>query len=504
MKPKRAPKVKADRGKPEDSGSVRSEDMKRLFRDWRVLMVILLTIAALIAIFPHIDDGKPATALQFGLDLEGGAWLQLEFRAVVAGFDTDRPVEDFVADLQKQLDAEVYLVEENKLEIRKLYTEPELASAFSASGGQLVSYEQGVSRTTAEDVKRILEDKLNSLGTRDARVNTLTSLSGIARYVRVELAGVDMTTARDIVGKQGKFEIRIVTSGNQTEHVLFGDAITSVGVPERDPQQGTWGVPFTLSDAGAAAFRQATIDHNAVNDPDSHELIMLLDNRTVYSAPLSPDLANQLRSGPVRTLSASTGGDQEALDRAMTLEIHLRAGALPVEVSVAGSGSVPASLGDHFKAMCLYAGILAVLTVGAVVYYRYREPAVVFPMMAINVAEIIILLGIARFIQQLDLAAIAGIIAVLGTGIDQLVVITDEVLHEGRVPSPNLYLKRLSRALGIIVVAAATVVIAMLPLVLMDLSTLRGFAIITIIGVLIGVLVTRPAYGRIIMTILSR
>jgi len=175
-----------------------------------------------------------------------------------------------------------------------------------------------------------------------------------------------------------------------------------------------------------------------------------------------------------------------------------------VEVSVAGSGSVPASLGDHFKTMCLYAGILAVLTVGAVVYFRYREPMVVFPMMAINVAEIIILLGIARFIQQLDLAAIAGIIAVLGTGIDQLVVITDEVLHEGRVPSPNLYLKRLSRALGIIVVAAATVVIAMLPLVLMDLSTLRGFAIVTIIGVLIGVLVTRPAYGRIIMTILSR
>ena len=92
----------------------------------------------------------------------------------------------------------------------------------------------------------------------------------------------------------------------------------------------------------------------------------------------------------------------------------------------------------------------------------------------------------------------------VGTGIDQLVVITDEILHEGKVPSPNLYLKRLSRALGIIVVAAATVVIAMLPLALMDLSTLKGFAIITILGVLVGVLVTRPAYGKIIMQILSK
>jgi preprotein translocase subunit SecD len=92
---------------------------------------------------------------------------------------------------------------------------------------------------------------------------------------------------------------------------------------------------------------------------------------------------------------------------------------------------------------------------------------------------------------------------VLGTGIDQLVVITDEILHEGIVPSPNIYLKRLARALTIIVIAAATVLIAMLPLALMDLSTLKGFAIITMMGVLVGVIVTRPAYGKIIMEILS-
>jgi len=142
--------------------------------------------------------------------------------------------------------------------------------------------------------------------------------------------------------------------------------------------------------------------------------------------------------------------------------------------------------------------------VGVVVYYRYREPSIVIPMLAINLSEIIILLGIARFIQQLDLASIAGLIAVIGTGIDQLVIITDEVLHEGRVPSPNLYMKRYGRAFGIIAIAAATVIIAMLPLALMDLSTLRGFAIITILGTMIGILVTRPAYGKVIMEILSK
>jgi preprotein translocase subunit SecD len=155
--------------------------------------------------------------------------------------------------------------------------------------------------------------------------------------------------------------------------------------------------------------------------------------------------------------------------------------------------------------MAILAGVLALVTVGLVVYYRYREPYIVLPMVLINASEIIILLGFIALINfQMDLPTIAGLIAVLGTGIDQLVIITDEILHEGKVPSPNLYLKRLTRALAIIVTAAATVVIAMIPLALMDLSTLKGFAIITILGVLVGVIVTRPAYGKIIMQILSR
>ena len=198
------------------------------------------------------------------------------------------------------------------------------------------------------------------------------------------------------------------------------------------------------------------------------------------------------------------GNGEEGLEDAKKLEIHLRAGALPVDVEIAGSGTVSATLGDHFKTMSVIAGILALMAVAATVYYWYREPSIVLPMIGTNIAEIIILLGIATYLQQLDLASIAGLIAVLGTGIDQLVVITDEVIYEGRVPSENLYLKRFNRALGIIMVAACTTVIAMLPLAVMDLANLRGFAIITILGVLIGVLITRPAYGKIIMAILSK
>ena len=482
------------------------QDIIALLKDWRVALWLILLFGSIIAIGPHIDsNGKFATNLQFGLELQSGAWLQLEFKGEVVGFQTDRPVDQFIGDLRNATDSEVLLVNDNHLEIRKPYTREELAPIFAAAGGTITSYDQGVSRETADDVKRILENKINSLGTKDAKVNTLTGLNNVARYIRVELAGVSMSQAQDIVGKQGKFEIRIVTTGNQTEHVLFGDTITSVGLPRVSPPgSNTWGVSFTLSDAGAKAFRDAAIQSGAVSDPKNHELQMLLDNQIVYSAPLSPDLAANLQKEPSRQLVASTGSGDAGLNAAKNLEIHLRAGALPVDVSVAGSGAVPASLGEYFKMVCIIAGILALAAVAVVIYYRYREPWIVFPMVGINASEIVILLGIATFIQQLDLAAIAGLIAVLGTGIDQLVIITDEILHEGRVPSPNLYQKRLKRAVGIIVASAATVVIAMIPLAVMDLSTLRGFAIITILGVLIGVTITRPAYGRIIMQILSK
>ena len=493
--------------RPERRWQMNGKSIKALLLDWRVAALLVLVLLSVVAIFPHFDqNGNLASNLQYGLDLQQGAWLQLELKGEVVGYTTDQPLDVFFANLTKQLGTEVVPVDATHLEIRKSYSQADLDPIFVSNGGKITSFAQGVSKATAEDAKRILENKINTLGTKDAKVNTLTGLNNVARYIRVELAGVDMKQAQEIVGKQGKFEIRVITANNQTEHVLFGDAITSVQPPTQEPAGSDhWGVSFTLSESGAAAFQTAAIQSGATADPANHNLVMILDNQTVYSAPLSTDLAGKIQSQPITQLFASTGTGKYGTQEATNLEIHLRAGALPVDVSIAGSGGVSAPLGERYKTMSLLAGVFALITVGFVIYYRYRESSIVLPMVLINASEVIILLGFIALIRfQMDLPTIAGLIAVMGTGIDQLVVITDEILHEGKVPSPNLYLKRLSRALSIIVVAAATVVIAMLPLALMDLSTLKGFAIITILGVLVGVIVTRPAYGRIIMEILSK
>lgn len=475
-------------------------------KDLRVLLVIVLVIIALAAIFvPMGDRGDAMTNLQFGLDLDGGSWIQLEFQAEVVPIGTGADVNDVAAKIGEALDCTVVPIDQYHLEVQKDAIEEELRAATAAAGATFISYENGVGTTTAETVKRILESKVNNLGTNDVKVNTLINANSVAQYVRVEMAGVDMQTAQEIVGKQGLFEIRIVTTGNETAHVLYGDSVASVQNPAQNPAgSDNWGVGFNLNNDGAKALQQACIQYGATTNPQAHNLNMYLDGAEVYSAPLSNDLAVQIATHPVNSLYAGTGSGEEGHQQAQELEIHLRAGALPVQVEIAGSGSTSAALGDYFKIVCLIAGLAALAAVAVMIYLRYRVAEIVLPMIATNMAEIIILLGIAVFIQQLDIAAIAALIAVLGTGIDQLVIITDEVVHEGKVPSPTLYLKRLTRALAIIMTSAATVVIAMFSLIVMDLSTLKGFAIISILGILIGVLITRPAYGKIVMDIMAK
>jgi len=476
-----------------------------MVKDYRIAIYLILTIASVIIIFPHPTPTGIETNLQFGLDLDGGSWLQLEYQAIVVKFKSEMTIDKFIPALKEKIEGEVLQVDEDTLEIRKGLSEEEIRNIFSDLDTALISYTPGVTKETANDIKRIMENKINSLGTQDAKVYVITGLNGISRYVRIEMAGVSMGQAKELVGKQGKFETRFHTTGNDTVHVFFGDSIQSVANPSQTPPNSdNWGVSFVVTPDAAENLRQIAISSGAVRKPEGHNLDMILDDEVVFSAPLSPDLAAELQTKATTNLLASTGYGIEGQEQAKLLEIHLRNGALPVEVKVAGSGAVSADLGEQFKFWCIITGICALIAVGISVLVRYHEPAIVLPMVLINASEVIILLAITSFFLQLDLATIAGLIAVLGTGIDQLVILTDEILFEGKVPSPNLYVKRLKRALGIIVASAATVFIAMLPLALMDLSTLRGFAIVTILGVLVGVIVTRPAYGRIIMAILSK
>lgn len=389
-------------------------------------------------------------------------------------------------------------------EIRTATTEEQLSGYMKAVNGSILKdasgdtlYRDGTTKETMQTTIEVLNSKLgNGLGVKDLPIRAIGD-----EYIQIDFAGVDLADARKLVETPGKFEIRIQTTGNETAHVLYGDSIESVGVVGHDPSTGAYYVPFKLNEEGAKALQQTAISTGATTDPLAHNLIMMLDDEVVYSAPLSYGAANQLNTYPIYSWQAGTSSEEEAKE----LQIHLRAGALPVNVEIVNAGQVDATLGQGFLRGAILAGIIALIAVALVIYNRYRKPEIVIPMVATSLSEVIMLIGFSVIIMQdLDLAAIAGIIAVIGTGIDHLVIITEEVVHEGKSPSDKVYSARIGKAFMIIFGAAATTIIAMTPLFFLGFSTLKGFAIVTIAGVFIGVLIARPAYAAVLRYILTR
>jgi preprotein translocase subunit SecD len=422
--------------------------------------------------------------------------------------------------LRRKTNSEVWKVEyqgEEYFEIRSDVSRAEI-TLFLGDHGRITAYLDKVSPETTKETRRIIENKLNYLGLQDIKVRVWGE-----DYIMVDMAGKSLEEARDIVSKPGKFEIKIkmgtvegeVVEGEGEEgevvegeeeavFVVSGAEISRVDPASKPPGQN-WGVPFTFTEKGAEMFAEKCIEYGAADPIEAvrkaHEVAMYLDDVEVFSAPIAEGLAQNIRDGTYRGNQVAQTGD---FDKARELEIHLRAGALPVKPEIVGEGETPPELGKQFMRQVIQAIIGALCAVAVIIYVRYRYYRIVFPLLACSFSETVIVLGFAALIgHQLDLPSLAGVIATLGTGVDQMVIITDEVVR-GEVRRMGGLLQRVSRAFSIIFVSAATTIIAMTPLAYMQLGVLRGFAIITIAGIFIGILITRPAYGRLITYVLRK
>jgi len=122
--------------RPEAGWKMNSSKLKACLSHWQVILMLILIVGSVIAIGPRFEDGKFTTNLQYGLELQEGTWLQMEFKAEIVGFETDLSSDEFVTNLEKQLDADIYLIEERKLEIRSYYPRETLETAFTSAGGR--------------------------------------------------------------------------------------------------------------------------------------------------------------------------------------------------------------------------------------------------------------------------------------------------------------------------------------------------------------------------------
>ncbi|MBQ3620580.1 MAG: preprotein translocase subunit SecD [Methanosarcinaceae archaeon] len=546
---------------------IEEEKERPFWMNWRIIVLVIALLASVIIIGPtwNSEDGF-STRINYGLDIEGGSWLQMELQGVMIQADADASrivsalaseelgqevtvtssrfgesgsgtvifttdaavnktrmelalgsevsvtgtttktvtvttsmstlIKTFLAD-RTSSEVTVFADEKNTTyEIRSMLTEDDLNQILSEVGGHVVAYETGVTDETIRTTIEVLNNKLgNGLGVKDLPIRAVGN-----QYILIDFAGIPLSEAQKYVENPGKFEIRIVTTGDESMHVLYGESIDEVNAIGQLPS-GLWAVPFTLNDEGALALQAAAKATGATINPNAHELMMILDDEIVYSAPLSASAATQLQTGAIYSWQATCQSQEEAKE----LQIHLRSGALPVNMKIIGSGEVPASLGSQFLIGACITGLLTLIGVFLIIMHNYGKIGIAIPMSIASVCEVIIILAFSIIIgQELDLASLAGIIAVFGTGVDHLVIITDEAIREGKMPSSKLYFSRIGRAFAIIFGAAATTIVAMAPLLFMAFGSLKGFAVTTIAGVLIGVLIVRPTYGVILHEVLKK
>ncbi|MCR4327271.1 MAG: hypothetical protein NUV46_01675 [Nanoarchaeota archaeon] len=357
------------------------------------------------------------------------------------------------------------------------------------------------------DLVEITQNRFNAFGLTDLQVSPVSDLSG-NNFMLVEIAGATPGDLRSLVSEQGKFEAKI---GNETVFVGGEKDIASVG---RDAQNariegcspdgsGAYFCQFSFSIvlSPEAAQRHADITKNipvnVTSDGSylSERLDLFLDDNLVDSLLISESLKGRVTT-QIQISGSGTGTTQEealveARAQMKQLQTVLMTGSLPYKLEIVKLDTISPLLGEEFMKYILISGGIALLIISIIIFARYRKLKASIAMIGTSVSEAVIILGVASLIQwNLDLPSIAGIIAGIGTGIDDVIVLMDEA---GSKAVLNIK-QKLKRAFAIIFGAYFTSLVSLLPLMWAGAGLLKGFALTTIIGISVGVFITRPAF----------
>ena len=487
------------------------------------------------------------TNLEFGLDLRGGTRIILKPSSSNV---TKEDITQTIATLQTR--ANLYGLKEMRF--------------FATTGVDGSNYIQIEAAGVSRD---IVENLLSKQGSFEAKVlkpvdlaNEKWSMQIGDRFYPVSVVGnSSIEIANQTVAENGTFSLEGIEFQymNQTNNRLAFLAKVYTGsdieLVYSDPQHSgvrpsgngySFYFAVLVSEKGAQKFADVTTGIPSKVDLQTGEryldskIYLYLDGKLVSDLNIGSELGGKIYQTP--QIQGFRADLQGATEEKLRLQTILRSGAIPTSLKIASVDIISPTLGSDFFISVLYAGMLAGLTVFAIVFVRYRRLRTALPMAGISFSEVVIILGIAStndaiiwasvmvigFVLiaaswwkkheidifawvavvlvpllglmswTIDLAAIGGIIAAIGTSVDHQVIIADEALMKTDERRVYTVKDKIKRAFFIIFSSASTVIAAMFPLMLVGVGLIRGFAITTIIGVLVGILVTRPAYARII------
>jgi preprotein translocase subunit SecD len=446
----------------------------------------------------------PNSNLKFGLDIEGG------IRAMLLLNQSDNlTVEQTISTLQTRIN--LYGLREATL--RAVSSEQQTFVEVSIAGGE----------------PHEITDLLQRQGAFESKIPIIVKLTNnagsFAFTVQHSVAVVDNDTVKiddsnlDVGQSVMVDNVNITLADMQPSFVnltalaFSGPDITLVYF---DPQHASiqqtqsggyeWQFQVRLSQEAAERFAAITKNLDAVFSSSagqsylSSKIYLYLDNELVDELNIVSDLKGKVIQEPSVTGGAQT--QEEASKSQKRLQTILRSGALPTRIELASMEVLSPRLGQAFIANIMLALLGAMVAVAIVVTVRYRRLKIIVPMVITSMSEVLILFGASVMIGwTIDLASVAGILAIVGTGVDAQIILIDQTLRGGE---EQITMKeRVKRALFMIFGAGGTSIGAMLPLMILGFGLLRGFALTTIIGVIVGIFIARPAFGEIIKLLMQ-
>jgi protein-export membrane protein SecD len=512
---------------------------------WSRLLTLIIVVGGILIALPNalpenirakIPAWAPNSAVNLGLDLQGGSYLLLQ---VDLDQVTRDKVEAMVGDIRAAFrKAHIPLTDLNTHEdtVSVRVTDPSrldqartllqtlnpsvTSSVLSVGGKQYDMAEPGngvftlhmtdafktlTRQQVLDQSVEVVRRRIDELGTREPTIER----SGEDRIL-VQVPGLqDPTQLKEILGKTAKMTFRMVDEqANPNASVApIGDDILpqlsenkNVPAPKIVIQRRVMVSGDRLSDA-SSGFSPQTGEPEVIIRFDSvgarqfgdiskeftgHRFAIVLD-KEVLSAPVIRE--------PILGGTASISGSFTT-QTANNLAILLRAGALPAPLKILEERTVGAEMGADSVRAGRYSAIAGLAAVALFMVLRYGLFGL-FADVALTLNIVLLLAALTMFGATLTLPGIAGIVLTMGMAVDANVLIFERIREEQRNGRSMLASidTGFRRAMATIIDANMTHLIASLILFELGTGPVRGFAVTLGVGIITSfftsVMVTR-------------
>jgi SecD/SecF fusion protein len=330
-----------------------------------------------------------------------------------------------------------------------------------------------------EQTQAVIENRVNQMGLSEPVV----TIEGDKR-IRVELPGAeDANEAIEMIGKTAQLEFALADG----TLVLNGSDINNAGLTT-DQEHGGYAISLEMTREGGAKFEEATrlaVSGTIVSAYEgiSNKAIIILLDGEVVSSPVPSEV---ISGGNAIITNGTMGGFD--IEYASNTAALIRGGALPVGLEEITSSVQTAKIGIDALEKSVVAGFIGLLLIVILMFVFYQIMG-----FAANIAlllyVVLILWIMATMGAVLTLPGIAGIILSLGMAVDANVVIFSRIREEiinGKTIRVATQLG-FKRALSTIIDSQLTTLIAAVVLYQVGTSSVKGFALTLMIGIVVSI-----------------